>query len=87
MYKVDKSVLRTDSTPVGLPLESNGTSIAVSIKTGEAVRAVMVDCVAWLTALGITFNDDIPARLGPHWLSLFSLVARLDPASYVKKRE
>jgi hypothetical protein len=46
-----------------------------------------VDCVAWLTALGITFNDDIPARLGPHWLSLFSLIARLGPAPHAKKSD
>jgi hypothetical protein len=61
--------------------------MAQALATSIEMQMIPVDCVAWLTALGITFNDDIPARLGPHWLSLFSLVARLDPASYVKKRE
>ena len=59
--------------------------MAQTLAASIEMQVLPVDCVAWLTALGITFNDDIPARLGPHWLSLFSLIARLGPASHAKK--
>jgi hypothetical protein len=51
------------------------------------MRVLAVDCARWLEALRITAADGIPARLGPHWLSLLSLIAPLNPASYAKKGE
>ena len=59
--------------------------MAQTLAASIEMTVLPVDCAAWLTAFGIIFSDDIPARLGPHWLSLFSLIARLSPASYAKK--
>jgi hypothetical protein len=63
------------------------TWLAQSLAASIEMQVLTVDCAAWLTALGITFGSDIPARLGPHWLSLFSLVAGLGPASHAKKTD
>ena len=61
------------------------TWLAQSLAASIEMQVLAVDCAAWLTALGITFASDIPARLGPHWLSVFSLIAGLGPASHAKK--
>ncbi|OHE80337.1 MAG: hypothetical protein A3G75_02825 [Verrucomicrobia bacterium RIFCSPLOWO2_12_FULL_64_8] len=52
------------------------------------MQVLAVDCPAWLSAQGVTTNEDVSANLGPHWLSLFSLIAQLAPSSaYAKKAE
>ena len=51
------------------------------------MQTLAVDCATWLRALDFTFADDLPARLGPHWLSLFSLIARLGPPPHAKKND
>lgn len=63
------------------------TWLAQSLAASIEMQVLTVDCAAWLTALGITFGSDIPPRLGPHWLSLFSLIAGLGPASHAKKTD
>lgn len=54
-----------------------GRTMAASLQ----MQVLAVDCPSWLKVQGITINDDVSARLGPHWLSLLSLVARLPPTS------
>jgi hypothetical protein len=63
------------------------TWLAQTLASAIEMQVLAVDCAAWLTAVNITFNDDVPARLGSHWLSLLSLLARLGPASYAKKSD
>ena len=63
------------------------TWLARSLAASIEMQVLAVDCAAWLTALGITFAGDVPAQLGPHWLSVFSLIAGLGPASHAKKTE
>jgi hypothetical protein len=59
--------------------------LARALAAALEMKVLPVDCVPWLAALNVTLADDIPAKLGPHWLSLFSLVVPLNPASYAKK--
>jgi hypothetical protein len=61
--------------------------LAQALATALEMRVLPVDCAAWLQALNITLADGLSARLGPHWLSLFSLIAPLSPATYAKKVE
>ncbi|HUL53763.1 MAG TPA: hypothetical protein VLT83_10190 [Opitutaceae bacterium] len=63
------------------------TWLARSLAASIEMQVLAVDCSAWLTALGITFASEVPDRLGPHWLSVFSLIAGLSPASHAKKTE
>ena len=53
--------------------------LAQALATALEMRVLPVDCGAWLKTLNITLADGLPARLGPHWLSLFSLIAPLGP--------
>ncbi len=59
--------------------------LAQALAAALEMQVLAVDCAAWLAALNITCGDGIPAKLGPHWLSLFSLIAPLGPTSYAKK--
>ena len=60
-----------------------GQALAASLE----MQDLPVACADWLKHLAITSPDDLPARLGPNWLSLISLIARLSPASHAKKTE
>ncbi|MDD2763844.1 MAG: hypothetical protein PHE83_07735 [Opitutaceae bacterium] len=64
-------------------LEWLAQTLAASIE----MQVLPVDCAAWLKALNLTCSDDLSARLAPHWLSLFSLIARLGPAAHGKKTD
>lgn len=68
-------------------LPPNLAWLGQALATALEMRVLAVDCAAWLDSLRITVADGVPTRLGPHWLSLFSLVAPLSPASYAKKVE
>ena len=61
--------------------------LSQALATALEMRVLAIDCTKWLDALRITVADGVPTRLGPHWLSLLSLVAPLSPASYAKKVE
>ncbi len=61
--------------------------LARALAAALEMQVLPVDCPAWLTALGITCDEGVPAQIGPHWLSLFSLIAQLSPASHAKKGE
>ena len=58
--------------------------LAQALASALEMQVLPVDCAAWLKALDITCDDSVPAKLGPHWLSLFSLIAQLSPASHAK---
>jgi hypothetical protein len=55
-----------------------------ALATSLEMRDLPVNCAGWLKNLGITSPDDLPPRLGPHWLSLISLIARLGPSPHAK---
>jgi hypothetical protein len=59
--------------------------LAQALAASIEMQMLEVDCAAWLSALGITFNEEIRGHLGPHWLGLFSLIAQLGPSSHAKK--
>jgi hypothetical protein len=61
--------------------------LAKALAAALEMKVLPVDCVRWLEALNVTLADGLPAKIGPHWLSLFSLVVPLSPASYAKKVE
>ena len=68
-------------------LPSGLTWLSQALAAALEMQVLAIDCAAWMSALDVTFADGVPAKLGPHWLSLFSLIAQLSPASHAKKAE
>jgi len=55
--------------------------IAPAVASALQMQELRVDCPAWLSSLNIDCPAEIASRLGTHWLSLFSLIARLEPTA------